>query len=290
MIYRVQHTTTYTYTDTVSVSHNELHLKPRDIPGQTCLTYELLVQPHPAMLSDYTDFFGNQVVFLAVQEPHRSLSMTAKSIVDVGPRRQPDPATTPAWEAVRDQLRHDASAACLAAYQYTFDSPHIAVWPALRRFASASFPPGRPLLEAVYDLTRRIYTDFTYDPRATSVSTPLREVLRNRHGVCQDFAHVQIGCLRALGLAARYVSGYLVTQLPPGQARLAGADASHAWVSVYCPGHGWIDTDPTNNVLPADRHITVAYGRDYSDVTPIKGVFFGGGEHRMQVVVTVVSV
>jgi transglutaminase-like putative cysteine protease len=164
------------------------------------------------------------------------------------------------------------------------------VWPALRRFASASFPPGRPLLEAVYDLTRRIYTDFTYNPTATSVSTPLHEVLRNRHGVCQDFAHMQIGCLRALGLAVRYVSGYLVTQPTPGQVRLAGADASHAWVSVYCPGHGWIDADPTNNVLPTDRHITVAYGRDYSDVTPIKGVFFGGGEHRMHVVVNVVPV
>jgi transglutaminase-like putative cysteine protease len=290
MIYRVQHTTTYTYTDTVSVSHNELRLKPRNIPGQTCRAYELLVQPHPAMLSEYTDFFGNQVVFLAVQEPHRSLSVTAKSTVDMVPRQQPDPMTTPAWETVRDQLRHHSSAACLTAYQYTFDSPHIAVWPALRRFASASFPPGRPLLEAVYDLTRRIYTDFTYNPTATSVSTPLHEVLRNRHGVCQDFAHMQIGCLRALGLAARYVSGYLVTQPTPGQVRLAGADASHAWVSVYCPGHGWIDADPTNNVLPTDRHITVAYGRDYSDVTPIKGVFFGGGEHRMHVVVNVVPV
>jgi transglutaminase-like putative cysteine protease len=157
-------------------------------------------------------------------------------------------------------------------------------------YASASFTTGRPLLEAVCDLTRRIYTDFTYDPKATSVSTPLSDVLRDRHGVCQDFAHLQIGCLRALGLAARYVSGYLVTQPSPGHAPLVGVQASHAWVSVYGPGCGWIDLDPTNNVLPSDRHITVAIGRDYGDVSPINGVFLGGGEHTMDVAVDVVPV
>jgi transglutaminase-like putative cysteine protease len=260
------------------------------MPGQTCRDYQLVVHPSPASLSHYSDFFGNAVVFLAVQEPHRALTVTAHSTVEVMPRSRPEAATAPSWETACEQLRHDPSAASLAAYQYVFDSPLIAVWPALRRYAAVSFPPGRPLLDAVCDLTARIYTDFTYDPTATSVSTPLHEVVRNRHGVCQDFAHVQIGCLRALGLAARYVSGYLVNQPPPGQSRLTGTDASHAWVSVYCPGHGWIDADPTNNVLPTDGHITVAYGRDYGDVAPIKGVFLGGGEHSMHVVVDVVPV
>jgi transglutaminase-like putative cysteine protease len=161
---------------------------------------------------------------------------------------------------------------------------------ALRRYAAASFPAGRPTLEALLDLTQRIYRDFTYDPRATTVSTPLNQVWRTRRGVCQDFAHFQIGCLRALGLPARYVSGYLVTKPPPGKPRLVGADASHAWVALYCPGVGWIDADPTNNVLPAEHHITVAYGRDFSDVSPVKGVILGGGHHTLSVAVDVTPV
>jgi len=236
------------------------------------------------------DFFGNAVTFFAVQEPHRSLTITARSTVQVIPRRMPRPEHTPAWETVRDLLHHERSAAQLEAVQYLFESPHIPCSSRLRHYAAASFPPGRPLLSAVLDLTRRIATDFTYDPQATSVSTPLQDVLRAGRGVCQDFAHVQIGCLRALGLAARYVSGYLVTRPPPGQPRLVGADASHAWVSVYCPGHGWIEADPTNNMLPSDRHITIAFGRDYSDVSPIKGVLLGGGRHTMRVAVDVIPI
>jgi transglutaminase-like putative cysteine protease len=234
------------------------------------------------------DFFGDAVTFFTVQEPHRMLTVTANSTVEV--TAVPHPDDTPAWDTVRDLLRSEPNATDLEVYQYLFASPHIPCSRRLWRYAAPSFPPGRPLLDAVLDLTRRIHTDFTYDPRATSVSTPLHDVLRARRGVCQDFAHVQIGCLRALGLAARYVSGYLVTQAPPGQPRLVGADASHAWVSVYCPGYGWIDTDPTNNMLRSDRHITVAWGRDYSDVSPIKGVFLGGGQHTMQVAVDVAPV
>jgi transglutaminase-like putative cysteine protease len=230
------------------------------------------------------------VTFFAVQEPHRTLTVTARSTVEVTPREGPSPDHTPAWETIRDTLRHDRSAAVLEAYQYLFDSPHITCSARLRHYAAPSFRPGQPLFGAVFDLTRRIHTDFTYDPQATSVSTPLHDVLRARRGVCQDFAQVQIGCLRTLGLAARYVSGYLVTQPPPGEPRLVGADASHAWVSVYCPGYGWIDVDPTNNVLPSERHITVALGRDYSDVSPIKGILLGGGQHTMRVAVDVVPV
>ena len=289
MIYRVQHTTTYRYTDTVSICHNELRLRPRDVAQQTCLSHALQVQPTPAGWRQDTDFFGNQVIFLTVQEPHRLLTVTASSTVAIQPVAVPAFAATPAWETVRDHLPHDRSAVGLQAYQYVFASPYITVWPAVRRFAAASFHRGRALLEAMWDLTRRIHANFTYDATATSVSTPLRDVLHTRHGVCQDFAHLEIACLRALGLAARYVSGYLVTRPHAGQARLIGADASHAWLSVYCPGYGWVDVDPTNNMLPTDRHITVAYGRDYGDVSPIKGVFLGGGEHTMDVAVDVAA-
>jgi transglutaminase-like putative cysteine protease len=246
--------------------------------------------PEPGVYSQHVDFFGNTVTFFAVQEPHRALTVTARSTVEVTPHAGLSPDHTPAWETVRDTLRHDRSTVGLEAYQYLFDSPHITCSARLRHYAAASFRPGQPLFAAVLDLTRRIHTDFTYDPQATSVCTPVHDVLRARRGVCQDFAQVQIGCLRSLGLAARYVSGYLVTHPPPGEPRLVGADASHAWVSVYCPGYGWLDADPTNNVRPAERHITVALGRDYSDVSPIKGVCLGGGQHTMQVAVDVVPV
>jgi transglutaminase-like putative cysteine protease len=290
MIYRVRHTTTYAYAGSVSVSHNEVHLKPRDGAHQTCSYHELLVFPEPAVLSYGVDFFGNPVTSFALQEPHTALTMTANSTVEVRHVDVPYPEDTMAWESVRDSLRHDRSATGLEAYQYVFDSPYVPTSAALSAYAAASFPHGRSLLDAVGDLTRRIYTDFTYDTKATSVSTPLSEVLQERHGVCQDFAHLQIGCLRALGLAARYVSGYLVTQPLPDHAPLVGAQASHAWVAVYYPGYGWIDMDPTNNMLPSDSHITVAFGRDYGDVSPIKGVFLGGGEHTMEVTVDVVPV
>ena len=290
MIYRVRHTTTYTYPGTVSICHNAVYLRPCDSAQQHCTAYELVVLPEPAVWNQHVDFFGNAVSFFALQEPHRTLTVTAQSTVEVTPRAELQPDHTPAWETVRDALCHERSAAVLEAYQYLFDSPHITSSARLRHYALPSFRPGQPLLAAVLDLTRRIHTDFTYDPQATSVSTPLHDVLRARRGVCQDFAQVQIGCLRSFGLAARYVSGYLVTHPLPDQPRLVGADASHAWVSVYCPGYGWLDVDPTNNVLPAERHITVALGRDYSDVSPIKGVCLGGGQHTMRVAVDVVPV
>jgi transglutaminase-like putative cysteine protease len=181
----------------------------------------------------------------------------------------------------------DRSPAGLAAYQYAFDSPCVRNSPELADFALPSFTPGRPILAAAADLTRRIHTEFRYDPTATSVNTPPSEVLKTRRGVCQDFAHLAIGCLRSLGLPARYVSGYLLTTPPPGKPRLVGADASHAWFSVYTPDCDWVDYDPTNNIRPSDQHVTLAWGRDYSDVCPIKGVFFGGGQQVVQVSVDV---
>jgi transglutaminase-like putative cysteine protease len=252
--------------------------------------HELLIYPKPAFVNQAEDYFGNPVTFFSLQEPHEALTMTANSTVDIAPAVWPEPQDTPPWGQVQAQLRQDRSRESLDAYQFVFDSPYVPTSPAVATLAAPFFPPGRPLLEAVCDFMHHIYTTFTYAPEATSVSTPIDEVIAQRHGVCQDFAHLQIAGLRAYGLAARYVSGYLVAQPLKGQAQLVGALASHAWLSVFCPGVGWIDVDPTNDVLPAESHITVAYGRDYGDVSPIKGVFLGGGEHALDVSVDVVPI
>lgn len=288
MIYRVNHTTTYVYSDAVSLCQNLCHLTPRPGPQQSCLQSYLQVTPHPAIFTTETDYFGNPATFFSVQEPHQQLVVTATHVAQVTPYLPPDPAATPPWDEVRDRLARDRGPLVLDAYQFVFDSPLIPTHPELADYASLSFAPGRPLLEAALDLTRRIYTEFRYDPRATTVTTPLRTVFANRRGVCQDFAHLEIACLRSLGLAARYVSGYLCTLPPPGQPRLVGADASHAWASVYCPFSGWIDLDPTNNHIPSDKHVLLAWGRDYDDVSPIKGVILGGGHHTVEVSVDVV--
>jgi transglutaminase-like putative cysteine protease len=287
MRYRINHTTTYEYTEAVALCHNYLHLRPRPAPRQNCLRSDLLLAPDPGAVQPWPDYFGNPVHFFTIQEPHRRLTITAQSLVEVAPPAPLDSGASPPWELVRDQLRRDRAPAVLDAYQYVFDSHYVAATAELAAFAAPSFPPGRPLLEAVLDLTGRIYREFRYDPRATTISTPIREVLTQQCGVCQDFAHLQIGCLRSLGLAARYVSGYLVTDPPPGQPRLIGADASHAWLAVYCPAAGWVDFDPTNNQVPSDRHITVAWGRDYDDISPVRGIILGGGRHTLTVSVDV---
>lgn len=252
--------------------------------------HELLIYPKPAFVNQAEDYFGNPVTFFGLQEPHDALTMTANSTVELHPVDWPKPGDTPPWDQVRAQLQQDCSREGLDAYQFVFDSPYVPSDPGVAALAATFFPPGRPLLEAVCDFMHHIYTEFTYDPEATTVSTPIHEVMAQRHGVCQDFAHLQIAGLRSCGLAARYVSSYLVAQPPEGQEQLVGALASHAWLSVFCPGVGWIDVDPTNDVLPAEAHITVAYGRDYGDVSPIKGVFLGGGEHALDVSVDVVPI
>jgi transglutaminase-like putative cysteine protease len=290
VIYRVTHTTTYTYREPVSLCHNLAHLTPRPSARQTTDDFRLLIDPDPAVVHERADFFGNPVTFFTVQEPHTKLTVRAEHVTAVRPFDPPDPAATPPWEAVRDALRAARTPTALDAYQYAFDSPYIKSSAALAEYAAASFPPGRPLLEAALDLTGRIHRDFRYDPKATTLSTSLAEVLVGRRGVCQDFAHLEIGCLRSLGLAARYVSGYLLTRPAAGKERLVGADASHAWVSVYCPGWDWIDLDPTNDLVPSAEHILLAWGRDYDDVSPVKGVILGGGDHRIAVSVDVVRV
>jgi len=281
MKYEVTHRTSYHYSEPVTLGHNSTHLTPRTLAWQHCLANRLLILPAPSCLRSWTDYFGNQVTYFTVEEEHRELIVTAISEVAMEIPPPPPPTSNLAWEEARNALD-------VSTVPHAFDSPCVRRDDRLASYAAISFAPGRPLLEAALDLTRRIFQEFKYDPTATCVSTPTMEVFEKRRGVCQDFAHLEIGCLRSLGLAARYVSGYLLTDPRPGQPRLVGADASHAWLSVFCPGHGWIDLDPTNNVIPNMRHVTVAWGRDYGDVCPIKGVFLGGGSHWMSVAVDVV--
>jgi transglutaminase-like putative cysteine protease len=269
----------------VSLCHNLAHLTPRAAPGQSCLGTDLCVTPEPGVWTELTDFFGNPAVFFALQTPHRQLTVTARHRLKVGPR--PAPADTPPWEAVRDRMRTDRSAQILEAYHFAFDSRYSQAHRDFAAYAAVSFTPGRPVLEALLDLTGRIHREFTYDPRATTVATPLAQVFASRRGVCQDYAHLQIACLRSLGLAARYVSGYLCTNPPPGQDRLIGADATHAWLSVYCGDAGWLEVDPTNDQMPSTSHLILSWGRDYEDVSPIKGVILGGGQHTVTVSVDV---
>jgi transglutaminase-like putative cysteine protease len=283
----VVHETSYQYEEPVTTSHHEVHLSPRDGDGQTCLAHELSIFPPPSAERDRLDYFKNRTRYFGIHEPHTSLRIEAVSEVRLRPRAQPLPLWSVSWEEVREQLMRGRTSELLEAYAFVFDSPYVGVEPDLLKLAQPSFLPRRPLLEAVTDLTKRIFSEFKYDKAATSVSTPLADVLRHRRGVCQDFAHLQIGCLRSVGLAARYVSGYLLTSPPPGKPRLIGADASHAWVSTYLPNVGWVDFDPANNLVRPDKHVTVAYGRDFGDVTPVRGVILGGGKHTLRVSVDV---
>lgn len=281
MRYRVVHHTRYAYSQPVVLAHNEARLQPRVTPAQACAASTVTVAPLPSQRAERTDAFGNRVVYFALQEPHEHLEVTATSEVEVAAVAAP--AAAPAWDTVLQLLAESAVPATRLARQFRLDSPSAAASADVRAYAAPSFVPGRPLLEAVADLNRRIHRDFTFDPQSTTVATPLSAVLAQRHGVCQDFAHLAIACLRAFGLPARYVSGYLETDPPPGQARLQGADVSHAWFAVYVPDSGWVDFDPTNDLLPAERHVTTAWGRDYADVAPLKGVIFGGGPHTLEV-------
>jgi transglutaminase-like putative cysteine protease len=283
MRYDVTHITEYNYSESVAVAHHVARLKPRDLPHQECVHHELAIAPAPAVTSTHEDYFGNLVTIVAVQGAHTSLVIRARSTVTVTGPYLPPPGDTPPWEAAaaRAQLPFDV-------VEFVFDSTASRSQFIVAGYARASFPAGRPLLEGVLDLTARIHDEFTFDPKATTVATPLTEVFASRRGVCQDFARLEIACLRSLGIPARYVSGYMETVPPPDTPRLVGADASHAWLSVYCPGIGWIPVDPTNNLLPSDTHITIAWGRDYNDVSPIRGVILGGGAHALQVHVDVV--
>jgi transglutaminase-like putative cysteine protease len=276
------HTTRYLYSDVVSTCHSEAHLTPRPCPGQTVLDHELIIDPAPDYSADRTDYFGNPVTMFSISQSHRELTITSRSVVDLAPASPPRLQVSPPWEEVREQVRRRVSPDDFEASQFVFESPLVTLGETFASYAVPSFEAGRPILDAANDLSRRIFEEFQYDKRATTISTPIDEVLETRHGVCQDFAHLMIACLRSLNLPARYVSGYLRSD-----AHLAGAEASHAWVSVWCPLLGWQGFDPTNNTMPGGRHVTLAWGRDYWDVTPVKGVALGGGEQVISVSVDV---
>ena len=291
MTYRVTHRTTYRYDDDVSSSYGQTHLLPRDLPGgaQVCRASYVVIDPVPEDYRERRDFFGNRVAFFAILSTHRALSVTTTTDVDV--HRNGQAASMPesqSWEQVLELTRTGMGPDTLDARQYRLDSPLVASSASLEEYARPSFPPGRAPLDALRDLAERIHGDFAYERGATGVTTNVREVFAGRKGVCQDFAHLAIGCLRSIGLAARYVSGYLETHPPPGRPRLIGADVSHAWASLYLPPAGWIDIDPTNNQFVDDRYVTTAWGRDYGDVPPLKGVIFTEAtEHELDVVVDV---
>ena len=288
MRYRLTHQTKYSYSEDVTLCHNELRMSPRDGDGQSCLSSVVTIDPQHNTYSERSDFFGNKVVYFDVESPHDALVIMVDSEIETTERAIDEvQAGRDSWEAVRDQLQTDASPDVLDVKLYLLDSPLVPTVNGLDALINECFPPERSLLDASMALMAKIFREWRYDPTATTIATPLWQVLENRAGVCQDFAHLGIAVLRRVGLAACYVSGYLETVPPAGQTKLRGADASHAWYSVYFPGIGWIDFDPTNNQRPNARYVIVARGRDYGDVSPLRGIVFGGGHMQLSVAVDV---
>jgi transglutaminase-like putative cysteine protease len=286
---RVVHETTYRYGTRVEIAYHLAHLRPRQDTHQQVGDFRLQIEPAPSQRVDSVDVFGNVRTFFSLYVPHDSLAVRNESRVTVTPRFDGiDPAASPDWEGIAERLRYVAQAPFEPAVEFTFASPFVPLRTELGDYAAPSFPAGRPLLVGAMELMHRIHADFTYESGSTDVTTPVLDAFVRRRGVCQDYAHVMLGCLRALGLPARYVSGYLLTCSPAGAPRLLGADASHAWVSVWCPQFGWVDLDPTNDVLGDTAHVRLAFGRDYGDVIPLRGVIRGGGDHVLTVGVSVV--
>jgi transglutaminase-like putative cysteine protease len=287
--YRIEHETRYVHAARVSMSQHVAYLTPRPLERQVVHASEVDADPRPADRVERTDYHGNLVTQLSILRPYTELRVKAASLVEVRDSGAAiDPEASPAWERVRDAGIFRRGTRLDEAAQFRYPSPYVQPAAELAAFARTTFAPGRPLLAAAVDLMQRIHDEFQFDPGVTTITTPVSRVLSERRGVCQDFAHLQIACLRSMGIPARYTSGYLLTDPPPGRPRLIGADASHAWLSVCCPRHGWVDLDPTNAVLPGLRHVTLAWGRDYGDVSPLRGVVLGGGEHELTVAVSVV--
>ena len=287
MIFNISHRSSYRYGAPVTQCQHVVHLAPRNLDRQRVVRHSLLIDPAPAARTDLLDYFGNQASILVIEDEHRELIVHARSTVEVSAPEPVDLAASSAWEHVAKAAILANGALDVSVLQYTCSSRHARPIPVALDYARPSFPAGRPVLEGAWDLTRRIHADFAFDPSATDISTPVSEVLTARRGVCQDFAHVSLACLRALGLPARYVSGYMLTRPPPGKPKLVGADASHAWLSVWAPGSGWLDLDPTNGLMPRDEHIVLAYGRDYDDVSPLSGVLLGGSGQHLTIAVDV---
>jgi len=283
VIYRVRHVTRYTYRYPVDLGTHVLHLRPRPLPWQKIMSAAITADPAPARRRDALDHFGNLVTWLFVDLPHAGFEIAAESMVDV---RLPDPppaAETLAWENVAATARTGGPGAWRAA-EFLFESPMATADPDAAAYAARSFAPDRPVLEGLLELNQRIHADFRFRAGVTTLATPVAEVMTRREGVCQDFTHLMIAALRGLGLPARYVSGYIRTYPPPGMTQRLGTDQSHAWIGCWLgPEHGWIDLDPTNGLVVRDEHVVLAWGRDYSDITPVRGMILGGGEHRMSV-------
>jgi transglutaminase-like putative cysteine protease len=285
--YRVRHVTDYRYQRNVVLAHHLLHLKPRDLSDQVSGAQRIMITPKPLVTAEHVDCFGNLTTYIAIQQPHIGLTIESELEVERKPPAAIDPAATPPWEELRDRLASASDRGARLAAAFAYASPRIAPSPALLAYAAPSFSAACPIGVAASHLMQRIHKDFVFDPSATTVATPVDQVFAARRGVCQDFAQLQIACLRALGLPARYVSGYLNTTAPEGVPRLQGADASHAWLSVWCGGEAWLDLDPTNDQLAGSDYITIAWGRDYGDVSPVRGVLFGGGANQLTVKVDV---
>jgi len=293
--YQIVHETRYQYGSAVSLSQQQLHLLPREVPWQRCLSYQMQSNPQPSWDKSGFDAFGNPVRWLTFDVPHHHLQIRSEMTVEVlSHQAGRNLYQCQSWESVRDALNYRAQAMSPHAFEAAcvlFESPCVRIKREIGAYALDCFPPGAPLLVCVHALMQKIFAEFVFDPEATTIATPVIEVLQRRRGVCQDFAHLMLACLRAMGLPARYVSGYLLTRPPPGKPRLIGADASHAWISVYSPGFDgqaeWVDFDPTNNLLPDTEHITLAWGRDFADVSPLRGIILGGGAHVPEVEVTV---
>jgi transglutaminase-like putative cysteine protease len=287
MIFDITHRTHYRYRSTVVQSLHLVHMSPRALPGQIVRHHSLLVEPAPASRQDGIDAFGNIDIILDIESPHKELVLLARSTVEKLPPPPIDLLATTRWDNLDYRLLKAANERDVHVLMFRCASRLTTPTLEIADYAGLSFAPGRPVLDAAMDLTMRIYEDFKFDPHATDVSTPIAQVFRTKRGVCQDFAHLALACLRSLRVPARYVSGYLYTRPPPGRPKLQGADASHAWISVWSPEYGWVDFDPTNGMIVRDEHVAVAYGRDYDDVSPISGVLRGGGEHSVNVGVDV---
>ena len=294
--YQITHETHYLYASPVSLSQQLLHLQPRQMPYQVTLAQSMTIEPEPSDSFATLDSFANPCLRLAFNQPHSQLRVIAKMTVEVHRREQQKQfSQSMAWEELVALCRYQGAQAALdeqliAALPFCFQSPYIPLKHQFADYARPCFSANKPVMEAVQALMTKIFDEFTFDSEATHIGTPLLDVLKNKRGVCQDYAHFMLACLRSLGIPARYISGYLLTHPPQGQPRLIGADASHAWVSVFCPHIGWIDFDPTNNLIPELEHITLAWGRDFSDVSPLRGVILGGGKHKLAVKVTVMPI
>ena len=287
MIFEVSHKTVYHYASPVAQSHHLVHLAPRPHERQRVFRHNQTIAPSPGLRTDFTDYFGNPAVTVAIENAHSELAIHSRMLLEVVAPARLDPSASAPWEMVARKVAPSQAPYELEVQQYLPPSHHTPPCGELLAFAEASFPPGRPVLACAAELMGRIHREFAYDSAATDVATTIGELLRIRRGVCQDFAHLMLAAFRIMGLPARYVSGYLLTHAPAGRPKLIGSDASHAWVSVWAPGIGWVDFDPTNDIIPRDEHITIAYGRDFQDVSPVTGVLLGGGAHHVSVAVDV---